>query len=92
MTVFAYSPKGTSESLVVTCGLRVQIEQEIARHKEFAPKGGIGTALADSVETMRFGAAAYVLPEADLEQVQTFEAFYRMNKTAQVDSFPSLNV
>jgi len=84
VTVFAYSPKEILEQLVVTCGLRPQIEQEIARYKEFAPKGGIGTALADFAETMHFAAAAYVLPEGDLEQVQTFEAFYRVNKAAQV--------
>ena len=84
MTVFAYSPKEILEQLVVTCGLRPQIEQEIARHREFAPKGGTGTALAGFAETMRFAAVAYVLPEADLEQVQTFEAFYRVNKAARV--------
>ena len=82
--VFAHSPKGASEQLLVTCGLRLQIEQEIARHKEFAPKGGTGTALAGSAETMHFAAIAYALPKADLEQAQTFEAFYRMNKAAQV--------
>ena len=84
VTVFAYSPKGTLEQLVVTCGLRPQIKQEIARYKEFAPKGGIGTALTGLAETMHFAAAAYVLPEADLEQVQTYEAFYRVNKATQI--------
>ncbi len=84
MTVFAYSPKGTLEQLVVTCGLRPQIKQELARYKEFAPKGGTTTALLTSAETMRFAAAVYALPEADLEQVQAFEAFYRVNKAAQV--------
>ncbi|MGA9349746.1 MAG: response regulator, partial [Anaerolineae bacterium] len=84
VTVFAYSPKGALEPLVVTCGLRHQIEEEIACYKEFAPKGGISTTLAGLAETMHFAAVAYVLPEADLEQVQTFEAFYRMNKAAQI--------
>lgn len=84
VVVFAYSPKGTSEQLVVTCGLRPQIEQEIARCEGFAPKGGTATALFTSAETMHFAAAAYVLPEIDLEQVETFESFYRVNKAAQV--------
>ena len=84
VTVFAHFLKGASEQVVVTCGLRPQIEQESARHREFAPRGGTGTALAGSVETMHFASIAYALPEADLEQVQTFEAFYRMSKAAQV--------
>ncbi|MBM3299857.1 MAG: DNA-binding response regulator, partial [Deltaproteobacteria bacterium] len=84
VTVFAYSPKGTLEQLVVTCGLRPQIEQEIARCEEFTPKGGTATALLTPAETMHFAAAAYVLPEADLEQVQTYEAFYRVNKATQI--------
>jgi DNA-binding response OmpR family regulator len=84
MTVFAYSPEGILEQRTVTCGLRPPIEQEIAHYKKFAPKGGVGTALANPAETMHFAAIAYALPEADLEQVQTFEAFYRVNKAAQV--------
>jgi DNA-binding response OmpR family regulator len=84
VTVFAYSPKGTLEPLVVTCGLRPQIEQEIVRCKEFALKGGSGTALAGLAETMHFAAVAFVLPEADLEETQTFEAFYRINKARQI--------
>jgi DNA-binding response OmpR family regulator len=84
VTVSAYSPEGVLEQRIVTCGLRSQIEQERNWYKEFAPKGGIGTALANLAETMHFAAVAYALPEADLEQVQTFESFYRMNKTAQV--------
>jgi DNA-binding response OmpR family regulator len=83
-TVFAYSLEGGSEQRIVTCGLRLQIEQEIARYKEFAPKGSTGSARAAFAETMHFATIAYVLPEADLEQVQTFEAFYQMSKVRQV--------
>jgi DNA-binding response OmpR family regulator len=82
--VFAYSLEGGSEQRIVTCGLRLQIEQEIARYKEFAPKGGTGSTLAAFAETMHFATIAYALPEADLEQVQTFEAFYQMSKVRQV--------
>lgn len=83
MTVFAYSPKGALEPLVVTCGLKPRIEQEIARYDGFAPEGGTATALLTSAETMHFAAVAYTLPKADLEQVQTFEAFYQTNKASQ---------
>ncbi len=83
-TVFAYSPEGVLEQRIVTCGLRLRIEQELARYRDFAPKGGIGTALAGFAETMHLAAIAYTLPEADLEQVQTFEAFYRTNKSSQI--------
>lgn len=84
VTVFAYRPEGSSEQYIVTFGLGSQIRQETTRYKEFAPKEAIGTTLIGSVETMRFGAVAYTLHEADLEQVQTFEAFYRMNKARQI--------
>ncbi len=84
LTAFAYSPEGALEQRIITCGLRPQVEHEIAHYKEFAPKGGIGTALAGSAETMHFAAVAYALPEADLEQAQTFEAFYWTNKVAQI--------
>jgi len=84
LTVFAYSPEGVSEQCIVTCGLRPQVEQERARCKEFAPKGGIRTALAGFAETMHFAALAYDLHEADLERTQTFETFYRASKAAQI--------
>jgi hypothetical protein len=82
--VFAYSSKGALEPLLITCGLKPQIEQEIGRYEEFAPKGGTATALLASAETIHFAAVAYTLPKADLEQVQTFEAFYRTNKSSQI--------
>jgi DNA-binding response OmpR family regulator len=84
VTVFTFSPEGVSEPLVITCGLRPQIEQEIARCEKFAPKGGTATALLISAETMHLAAVAYALPKANLEQVQTFEAFYQTNKSSQV--------
>jgi hypothetical protein len=40
--------------------------------------------LLTSAETMHFAAVAYALPKANLEQVQTFEAFYRTNKASQI--------
>jgi len=83
---FAFSPEGVSEQCIVTCGLRPQVEQEIARYKEFAPKGGTGTALIGLAETIHFAVVAYVLPEADLEQVQTFETLYRTNQAKQVQA------
>ncbi|MGQ9493704.1 MAG: DNA-binding response regulator, partial [Anaerolineae bacterium] len=84
LAVFAYSPEGTSEQRLVTCGVRPQIEQETARYRQYAPKGGTGTVLVDSAETMHFAAMAYDLHEADLEQAQTFEAFYQTNQVTQV--------
>jgi DNA-binding response OmpR family regulator len=82
--VFTFSPEGVSEPLVITCGLRPRMKQEIARCEKFAPKGGTATALLTSAETMHFAAVAYTLPKADLEQVQTFEAFYWTNKSSQI--------
>ena len=84
VTVSAYSPEGVLEQRIVTCGLRSQVEQERSCYREFAPQGGIGTALTGLAETLHFAAVAYALPEADLEQVQTFESFYRMNKAVQI--------
>lgn len=84
LTAFAYSPEGVAEQRLVTCGMRSQIEQEMARYKEYAPKGGTSTALVSPAKTMNFAALAHDLHEADLEQVQTFEAFYRTNKAAQI--------
>jgi len=84
LTVFAYSPEGIPEQRVVTCGLRSHVEHERSRYKEFAPKGGICTALADHAETVHFAALAYDLHEADLEQTQTFDTFYRTNKARQL--------
>lgn len=84
VTVFTFSPEGVSEPLLITYGLRPRIEQEIARFEKFAPKGGTATALLTSAETMHFAAVAYALPKASLEQVQTFEAFYRTNKVSQI--------
>ena len=73
------------EQRLVICGMRSQIEQEMACYKRHAPKGGVcATLVSPLTETMHFAAMAYDLHEADLEQVQTFEAFYRANKTAQV--------
>jgi CheY-like chemotaxis protein len=85
LPVFAYSPEGAVEQRLVICGMRSQIQQEMACYKRHAPKGGIGTTLVSPLtETMHFAAMAYDLHEADLEQAQTFEAFYRINKTAQI--------
>lgn len=85
LPVFAYSPEGIQEQRLVICGTRPAIEQEVARYKKYAPKGGRSTALVDiPAETVHFAALAYDLHGADLEQVQTFEAFYKENKTAQV--------
>jgi DNA-binding response OmpR family regulator len=83
-TVFTYSLEGVSEQRIVTCGLRPQIGQEITRYRDFAPKGGTGTALTGFAETMHFAAIAYTLPKADLEQGQTFEEFYQTNKSSQI--------
>jgi DNA-binding response OmpR family regulator len=83
-TVFAYSLEGVSEQRIVTCGLRPQIGQEITRYRDFAPKGGTGTALTGFAETMHFAAIAYTLPKADLEQGRTFEEFYQTNKSSQI--------
>jgi len=85
LPVFAYSPEGAVGQRLVICGMRSQIEQEMACYKRHAPKGGVcATLVSPLTETMHFAAMAYDLHEADLEQVQTFEAFYRANKTAQV--------
>lgn len=85
LSVFAFSPAGIVEQRLVICGLRSQIEQEMACYKKHAPKGGVGTTLVSSLtETTHFAAMAYDLHEADLEQAQTFETFYRTSRTAQI--------
>jgi DNA-binding response OmpR family regulator len=84
MTSFVHSIEGAWEQFVVVCGLKSQIEQTIDRCKEFASIGGLTGAAAPSAKTLRFAAVAYALPEADLEQVQPFEAFYRTNKIREI--------
>ncbi len=84
LTLFAYSPEAALEQRVVTCGLRLPVRQEIARHREYAPKGGMGTTLTDFAETLHSAAVAYALPGADVEQTRTFATFYRTNNAAQV--------
>jgi DNA-binding response OmpR family regulator len=82
--LFPYSPNQALRPLVVTCGLRSHVDQELDRCKEFAPNGPTGTTLVASAEAMHFAAVAYALSEADLEQVQTFRDFYRTNRVGQV--------
>jgi DNA-binding response OmpR family regulator len=84
VAVLAHSPHGTLDQRIFTCGSRGWIEHEAALYREFTPKTATRTVLADLVETVHFGGAAYELEGADLEVIDTFEAFYRGHRVSQI--------
>jgi len=77
LPVLARSPQGATDSRVLVCGERACLEQELGRMRELMPETAQGTKLADTTETMHFGAATYALPDADVETVQSLREFFQ---------------
>ncbi len=84
--VTTHPPDGQPESLVVTCGLKPQMERETAGYKRFASlsaRGG-GTVWAGPVETLHFSAVAYAIPGVDVADTRTFSEYYPRNSADRV--------
>jgi len=71
LPVLAQSPQGATDARILVCGERGQLRRELEQMRELAPRTPEGTTLDNTIETMHFGAATYVLPDADIETVQT---------------------
>lgn len=52
------------------------MEQELKRMAELAPETVKGTKLADTAETVHFGATTYILPDADMETIQSLRELF----------------
>lgn len=80
LPVLAQSPQGATDPRVLVCGERGRLEQELGRMRELAPETAQGTKLLSTTETMHFGAATYVLPDADLETVQPLRDLFQSGR------------
>lgn len=70
LPILAQSPGGAVHRRLVVFGERLGLADELRRMREFLPPTADGIRLEDHVETIHFGVAAYLLPEADLETLQ----------------------
>lgn len=66
----ARSANSAIDARVVVCGARESLAQECRLVGELAPETLLGARLDGTSETIHFGAAAYVWPDADLETVR----------------------
>jgi DNA-binding response OmpR family regulator len=78
LSVLAQSPEGAKDARIVVCGEQRDLEQTLKRMQTLAPGRVRGSKLTSAAETIHFGAAAYRLPEARGETLQTLrEQFQR---------------
>lgn len=77
LPILAQSSGGAIHRRIVVCGERVRLAEELRRMQEFVPPTAGGIRLEDKVETVHFGVAAYLLPEADLETLQPLSDYYQ---------------
>lgn len=80
LPVLAQLPQGATDPRILVCGKRDRLEQEIKRMQELAPETVQGTKLESVTETMHFGAAIHVLPEADMGTVQPLRDLFQGGK------------
>jgi DNA-binding NarL/FixJ family response regulator len=80
LVVFTFKENAAPEGFVVVFGLRDRVAKEAQQYAEFAPDAPslTSTVLKSRAETTHFAANAYVLAQADLEQVYTLHELYRM--------------
>ncbi len=91
LPVLAQSPGGAIHRRTIVCGERLRLAEELRRMQEFAPPTADGIRLEDQVETIHFGVAAYLLPEADLETLQPLrDCFQGATDRAMRDAFDHL--
>ena len=88
LKVFAHNASSTLHDFVVACGKKEQIAQDTEGYKRVAtPKIGInGTVKTNTVETLHYGATAYKLGEANIEEIVTFREFYKTQSPEVVQS------
>jgi len=80
LPVLARSGQGVTDARVVICGERGALAQEIEQIQKLTPETLHGTRLDGSAETLHFGAAAYALPDTDLETVRPMRALFQDGK------------
>lgn len=80
LPVLAQSPQGATDPRILVCGERDPLEQELGRMRELAPETVWGTKLVSTTETMHFGAAIYVLLDADPETVQPLRDLFQSGR------------
>jgi DNA-binding response OmpR family regulator len=80
LPVLAQSPQGATDPRILVCGERERLNQELRRMRELAPETIQGTKLVSAKETMHFGAAAYALPDADMETVQPLRELFQSGR------------
>lgn len=81
LSILAQSAQGATDSRILVCGERGQFAQELERMQELAPDRIEGTKLDSKMETMHFGAASYVLLNADAETVNPLRNLFQDGKT-----------
>ncbi|MCB9079920.1 MAG: response regulator transcription factor [Anaerolineaceae bacterium] len=84
LAVYSFLPEGLPFRLLVTCGLRQAIRQEDECFEKFAPRaateGATAKLMKQRYETTRYAALAYILTDADLENITPFSEFYRYHQ------------
>jgi DNA-binding response OmpR family regulator len=80
ISVLAQSPREATDARLLLCSERNRFYQEMERLQELAPTATRGLRLAKTAETIRFGAAAYALPDVNLETVRSLRDLFRVGK------------
>jgi DNA-binding response OmpR family regulator len=80
LPVLARSSRAATDLRILVCGDRELLARERERMEELTPKTFQGTKLDDKAETVHFGAHTYVLPNADVETVQTLRDLFQVGK------------
>jgi DNA-binding response OmpR family regulator len=80
LSVLAQSLQGATDPLILVCGKQSQLEAELKQMQELAPETGQHTKLAGSAETVHFGAAAYVISEADPDTIRPLRSLAESGK------------
>jgi DNA-binding response OmpR family regulator len=80
LSVLAQSPEGATDSRILVCGERNRLMPELRQMQKLAPKTVEGTKLDSRAETMHFGAATYLLPNADIETIQPLRHLLQIGK------------
>jgi DNA-binding response OmpR family regulator len=77
LSLLAQSRLGATDPRILVCGEQGQLRQELKQIQELAPETVEGTKLDGVIETRHFGAVTYVLPDADVETVQTLRNLFK---------------
>lgn len=77
LPVLALSLQRATDVRIVVCGERGNLEQTVERKRTLAPGRAQGAELTGTVLTVHFGAAAYGLPDAEEETLQTLRELFQ---------------